>query len=278
MSGNAALRRCRSFNLLSTGPIDYLKAWSYQKALVESCNEVRKASLLTAGGGNNTTTTDALLFVSHPPVYTLGRGADTSNIRFEIGGKDQPSVYKIERGGDVTFHGPGQLVIYPILDLNHHKRDLHWYVRTLEQSVIDVLRDCYGIEGSRDAINSGVFVNKQKICAVGMTASRWITMHGLALNVHSDLSYFQRIVPCGINAEGYGVCRLQDLVGSMMSSSVSVEKVAEQMAERLAQNFQLDLVEQEKPLETLEALVKNYPDIASSFPVKQGGSDSSSNS
>jgi len=148
-----------------------------------------------------------ILLVEHSPVYTMGKHADEHNILFNRNAleKDNIYVYKTNRGGDVTFHGPGQLVAYPIIDLQQHKLGVKQYVGLLEQAVIDTIAD-YGITGIRDEGATGVWVSDnngpRKICAIGVAVSRSITMHGLALNVNTDLSYFDRINPCGFTDRG----------------------------------------------------------------------------
>lgn len=137
---------------------------------------------------------DTLLFVEHPHVYTLGRGGKAANV---LAPKDVP-VYRASRGGDVTYHGPGQLVVYPIIDLRSKlRKDVHRYVRNLEQSAILTLGD-FGIAGTRRPPYTGIWIDDRKIAAIGVAVRRCVTYHGLALNVNSDLSYFQRIVPCGL--------------------------------------------------------------------------------
>ena len=139
-------------------------------------------------------TGDTLLFVEHPHVYTLGRGGKEANV---VAPKDVP-VYRTSRGGDVTYHGPGQLVVYPIIDLRSKlRKDVHRYVRNLEQSTILTLAD-FGIVGTRRPPYTGIWIGDRKIGAIGVAVRRCITFHGLALNVNTDLSYFQRIVPCGL--------------------------------------------------------------------------------
>jgi lipoyl(octanoyl) transferase len=150
---------------------------------------------------------DTLILVEHPHVYTFGRGADMANFLLtdeklhEVGAEK----FEIERGGDVTYHGPGQLVGYPILNLAHFKEDLGWYLRALEDTIIHVL-GTYDISGFRIPGRTGVWTGKagheEKICAIGVHASRWCTMHGFAFNVNTDLSYFEHIVPCGIADRG----------------------------------------------------------------------------
>ena len=137
---------------------------------------------------------DTLLFVEHPHVYTLGRGGKAANL---LAPKDVP-VYRTSRGGDVTYHGPGQLVVYPIIDLRSKlRKDVHRYVRNLEQSAILTLAD-FGIAAVRSPPYTGIWIDDRKIAAIGVAVRRCVTYHGLALNVNSDLSYFQRIVPCGL--------------------------------------------------------------------------------
>jgi lipoyl(octanoyl) transferase len=146
---------------------------------------------------------DTLILCEHPPVYTLGRVTDTTNILFSDAELERIGAekFEIERGGDVTYHGPGQLVGYPLLNLTHFKEDLGWYLRSLEETVIRVLGS-YDITAFRVDGRTGVWVHGQsgdeKICAIGVKASRWCTMHGFAFNINTDLSYFQYIVPCGI--------------------------------------------------------------------------------
>jgi len=147
---------------------------------------------------------DTLILCEHTPVYTLGRVTDTTNILFsdEVLDRIGAEKFEIERGGDVTYHGPGQLVGYPLLNLTHFKEDLGWYLRSLEETVIRVLAS-YDITAFRVEGRTGVWVGGQsgdeKICAIGIKASRWCTMHGFAFNINTDLAYFEHIVPCGIS-------------------------------------------------------------------------------
>ncbi len=136
---------------------------------------------------------DVLLLLEHPPVVTLGRRAKAGHVLRP----DGVAVIEVERGGDVTFHGPGQLVGYPIFDLSLHRRDLHWYLRTLEQALIGALAEL-GIPATRDARFTGVWTSGRKIASIGVHVKQWVTWHGFALNVTTDLSQFERIVPCGI--------------------------------------------------------------------------------
>lgn len=142
---------------------------------------------------------DLLLLVEHPPVITLGRGAQPQHLPTPLAALDARGieVHDIERGGDVTFHGPGQLVGYPIFDLSGHRRDLHWFLRQIEEALITAIAD-FGISGERVAGYTGVWTSGRKIASIGIHVRQWVTWHGFALNVTTDLSYFDLIVPCGI--------------------------------------------------------------------------------
>lgn len=184
----------------------YKEVWAYQESLLSE-NSAIKASYRNQNEipVQDWPTKNHLLFVEHPPVYTLGKNGNAANVLMttafmEVNGID---YFHINRGGDITFHGPEQLVGYPILDLEKFKTDLGWYLRSLEEVIIQTLAH-YGIAAGRSAGETGVWLdpdNKKlarKICAMGIKCSRWITMHGFAFNVNTDLSYFNNIVPCGI--------------------------------------------------------------------------------
>lgn len=181
----------------------YQEAWDYQESLLKE--NVRVKTEARERGDGVVGTVHRLLFVEHPPVYTLGKSGHMENVLLDDQAMEKKGAmfFKTNRGGDVTFHGPGQLVGYPILDLEKFRTDLGWYLRSLEEVGIQVLAE-YGIEGGRSAgetgiwIESGVKGRERKICAMGVRCSRWITMHGFALNVNTDLSWFGNIVPCGI--------------------------------------------------------------------------------
>mmetsp|Transcript_24930 Transcript_24930/g.53809 ORF Transcript_24930/g.53809 Transcript_24930/m.53809 type:complete len:234 (+) Transcript_24930:40-741(+) len=152
---------------------------------------------------------DVLILMEHRPVYTLGRHADPSNVLFDT--EDEAcTLHRVERGGEVTYHGPGQIVGYPIFDLRRHKKDLHWYMRSVEQVIIQVLGR-HGLEGDRKEKYTGVWVGNEKVCAIGLNASKWVTSHGFGLNVTTDLSAFSKIIPCGITEEGTGVASIESL-------------------------------------------------------------------
>jgi lipoyl(octanoyl) transferase len=170
------------------GLLDYGKALEYQRAV---------ARARIAG----TIEEDVLLLVEHPPVVTLGRSAKNQNLLAspELLAARSVELFEVERGGDVTFHGPGQLVGYPIIDLKRHKRDLHWYLRQVEEALIQAIGE-FGIPGERQAGYTGVWTKNRKIASIGVHARDWVTWHGFALNVSTDLGYFDLIVPCGIPA------------------------------------------------------------------------------
>jgi lipoyl(octanoyl) transferase len=167
----------------------YSLAWAQQRSLVEA----RIA---------NPDLPDMLLLLEHPPVYTLGTGSDIKFIKFNLDKTDK-EVYRIERGGEVTYHCPGQLVGYPILNLRYYQQDLHWYLRQLEEVILQTIA-IYGLSGERIAGLTGVWVEGYKIAAIGIKVSRWITYHGFALNVCPDLSGFAEIIPCGITNKPVG--------------------------------------------------------------------------
>ena len=192
----------RSVHFKDLGQIDFKDAWDLQTSIFQTTIDQKK---IKREGRQDVETSNHLIFCEHPHVYTLGNSGDIGNMLISESYLEQAgaSFYKINRGGDITYHGPGQLVCYPIFDLDHFFTDIHKYLRFLEESVILTLKE-FGIKGDRLAEHTGVWINPEdtinarKICAMGVKCSRWVTMHGLALNVFSDLSYFGNIVPCGI--------------------------------------------------------------------------------
>ncbi len=175
----------RSLNYCDLGLIDYQEAWDLQKETFE----FRYKRFFG----------DVLYLLEHPHTYTLGKTAEAEHLisNQEYLEKNKISVYNIDRGGDITYHGPGQIVGYPIIDLNEWKKDTHKYLRALEEVIIRTL-DEYGIKGIRDPKYTGVWIENRKIAAIGIKVSRWITMHGFAFNINTDLSLFNGIIPCGI--------------------------------------------------------------------------------
>ncbi len=183
---------------------DYKATWMYQEALFKEIVEMKIANRRE---GLDAETPNYLLFVTHPHVYTLGKSGDLTNLLLtekQLENKGA-TFYKINRGGDITYHGPGQIVGYPILDLENFFTDIHKYLRFLEEAIILTLAE-YGVVGSRSAGETGVWLGvgtpfARKICALGVRASRWVTMHGFALNVNTDLGFFDNIIPCGIRGK-----------------------------------------------------------------------------
>ncbi|MUP47396.1 lipoyl(octanoyl) transferase LipB [Gramella sp. BOM4] len=183
------------------GVKDYKETWDYQEELFKKTLDLK---IKNRRENQDIPTRNYLLFVEHPHVYTLGKSGDVSNLLIsdeELKARNA-TYYKINRGGDITYHGPGQIVGYPILDLDNFFTDIHKYLRLLEEMVILTLAE-YGLKAERSPGETGVWLDvgtpfARKICAMGVRASRWVTMHGFALNVNADLGYFDNIVPCGI--------------------------------------------------------------------------------
>ena len=200
-------------------------AWRWQRQLVEQYK-----SVMTSGSSD---VSDRLLLLQHPPVYTLGQGADPKFLRFDPSNTAY-EIHRVERGGQVTYHCPGQLVGYPILNLKAYKPDLHWYLRQLEEVLIRTL-DHYGLKAERVPGMTGVWYQGHKLAAIGIKVSRWITMHGFALNVCPDLRGFEKIVPCGLEGQA---------VGSMAQFLPEVEfnAVRQVVIEQFEQVFGLRLI------------------------------------
>jgi lipoate-protein ligase B len=181
---------------------------------------------------------DVLLLLEHPPVVTLGRASKEKHLVASPAFLQSKGVelFEAERGGDVTFHGPGQLVGYPIVDLKRHREDLHWYLRKIEEALIDTLAD-YGISGERNPAYTGVWTRGKKIASIGVHARDWVTWHGFALNVTTDLSYFDLIVPCGID----GVV-MTSIARELGSEETSMHDVQERVTAKFADAFDLTAV------------------------------------
>ena len=180
---------------------------------------------------------DVLLLMEHPPVVTLGRSTKEKHLVAspEFLQTHGVELFEVERGGDVTFHGPGQLVGYPIVDLKRHRQDLHWYLRKIEEALINALAD-YGIPGERNPTFTGVWTRGKKIASIGVHARDWVTWHGFALNVTTDLSFFDLIVPCGIS----GV--VMTSIAREVGSDVSAQDVRDRVAAKFAEAFDLTAV------------------------------------
>ena len=208
----------RKIDILNLGFKPYKEVWDLQKELVEK--------------RRNGQINDTLILVEHEPVYTLGKNADENHILQHS--PQDVKTYHVERGGDVTFHGPGQLVGYPILDLHNYKKSISWYMRSLEQLIIDTLAE-YGITAERKVGLTGVWVGDEKIAALGVRVTRWVTMHGFALNVTPDLIYYSSIIPCGIFE--YGVTSMAKLVTNEITVN-SVKRVLTKMFMNQFQNLE----------------------------------------
>jgi len=220
------------------GLMDYREAWDRQEVLFSEVMAQKSANRLT---GRASPTANYLIFTEHPHVYTLGKSGKPENLLLDEGGLEvnQAAFYRINRGGDITYHGPGQIVGYPILDLDNFFTDIHRYLRTLEEAVIRTLAD-YGLTAGRYPGYTGVWFDAdnaraRKICALGVRASRWVTMHGFAFNVNTDLSYFGHIVPCGI--EDKDVSSMQRELGA----PVDIDAVKSRLKHHIADLFGMEL-------------------------------------
>jgi len=204
MTVSAAPKKNKTVLLQDLGLMDYKEAWDFQESLFQ---EVVKTKMNNRRSQTHQPTQNHLLLVEHPHVYTLGKSGDIDHLLInnkQLADKNA-AFYKINRGGDITYHGPGQMVVYPILDLDNFFTDIHKYLRLLEEAAILTLAD-FGITATRSTGETGVWLDvgtpfARKICALGVKASRWVTMHGLALNIQPDLGYFNHIVPCGIQGK-----------------------------------------------------------------------------
>lgn len=211
--------------LIDLGNKDYKETWDKQEFLFQSILDIKSQNKKT---GETRLTPNYFIFVEHPHVYTLGKSGDMSNLLLnqqQLAAKGA-SFYKINRGGDITYHGPGQVVGYPLLDLDNFFTDIHKYLRFLEEVIILVLAE-YGILGTRSEGETGVWLDvgtpfARKICAMGVRASRWVTMHGFALNVNADLGYFDNIIPCGIRGKAV----------TSMQVELKVEKIDQEEVKR----------------------------------------------
>ena len=203
------------------GIVKYTRVWSQQRSLV--------AERIT-----NPELNDVLILLEHPPVYTLGTGSTLDFLKFDPHAAEF-EVHRIERGGEVTYHCPDQLVGYPIMNLRYYKQDLHWYLRQLEAVVIDTVAN-YGLKAYRIPELTGVWVEGKKVAAIGIKVRRWITMHGFAINVCPDMRGFERIIPCGI---------VDRPVGSLAEfvPSITVDRVRVDVAKAFAEVFQVELIE-----------------------------------
>ncbi|MGB0897400.1 MAG: lipoyl(octanoyl) transferase LipB [Flavobacteriaceae bacterium] len=221
------------------GSKDYKASWEYQEELFKAIVDTKIKNRREDAGLE---TDNYLLFVEHPHVYTLGKSGDISNLLLNEQQLTEKGAtfYKINRGGDITYHGPGQIVGYPILDLENFFTDIHKYLRLLEEAIILTLAE-YGLESERSPGETGVWLGvgtpfARKICAMGVRASRWVTMHGFALNVNADLGYFDNIIPCGIR--GKAVTSMHAELGQ----TISEEEVKTKIKSHFVELFEAELI------------------------------------
>lgn len=231
-------------NFIDWGLIDYQEAWDQQEAILKQKVDTKLAERELPIEAKSLLSNE-LIFCQHPHVYTLGKSGSLDNLLLneEDLHKAEATFYKINRGGDITYHGPGQLVAYPILDLEQFFTDIHKYLRFLEEAVINTIAH-YGIKGGRYEGYTGVWIDAdkdsaRKICAMGVRCSRWITMHGLALNVNTNLAYFKNIVPCGIDDKD--VTSIAKEVGL----DVDFNEVSNILKSEIAKQFEMMIIEKE---------------------------------
>ena len=247
----------KSVFLEDLGYKDYKDTWDYQEVLFK---EILDTKIKNRRQELNLPTNNHFLFVEHPHVYTLGKSGDLDNLllneqQLEAKGA---TFYKINRGGDITYHGPGQIVGYPILDLDNFFTDIHKYLRFLEEMIILTLAE-YGLKTERSSGETGVWLDvgtpfARKICAMGVRASRWVTMHGFALNVNADLGYFDNIIPCGIR--GKAVTSLNVELGV---DKVNEQEVKEKLLNHFETLFEATFVKSKKDL---KKMLKEIPKIS----------------
>jgi lipoyl(octanoyl) transferase len=229
----------KSIIFQNLGLIDYQSAWDYQEKLHAEIVAI-KLENRNLSSDNQVHTPNYVLFCEHPHVYTLGKSGKPEHLLLDDEGLENydAKYYKINRGGDITYHGKGQLVGYPILDLENFFTDIHKYMRFMEEAVIRTCAD-FGIEAGRIQGLTGVWVdyieqkNPRKICAMGVKASRWVTMHGFALNVNTDLSYFKHIVPCGIDDKAVTSMELE------LGKTLNFQEVSDRMLKNLEDIFEM---------------------------------------
>lgn len=228
----------KQIQLNDLGNRDYKDTWDYQEELFKQIVDIK---IQNRKFNSHLPTPNFLLFVEHPHVYTLGKSGDISNLllsekQLEAKGA---TFYKINRGGDITYHGPGQIVGYPIVDLENFFTDIHKYLRLLEEVIILTLSE-YNIIGTRSKGETGVWLDvgtpfARKICAMGVRASRWVTMHGFALNVNANLGYFDNIIPCGI--KGKAVTSMHVELGRNIDEEEVKEKIVKHFSTLFEANF-----------------------------------------
>lgn len=230
----------RTVDLYDLGRMSYSKAWALQKETQKK--RVDQKKITKESGIKNDDIHDQFFFTEHPHVFTIGKSGNSGNLLKKISELSEIEAEYIEtdRGGDITYHGPGQIVGYPIIDLEEYFTDIHRYLRYLEETIIQTCLE-FDIHADRIKGLTGVWVNDEKICAMGLRCSRWVTMHGFALNVNTDLSYFEHIIPCGI--EGKNVTSLEKLIGE----KIDPEKVKNIITEKFSEIFEVDVLRHDEP-------------------------------
>ncbi len=230
----------KTIKIIDLGHKSYSESLEVQENYFNGTISLKRSNRKT---DNPQPTHNYLLWVEHPPVFTLGKSGKMEHLLLDKEALAEKGIefYQTNRGGDITFHGPGQLVVYPIFDLDNFFTDIHKYLRFLEEAVIETLKE-YGLNGSRSQGETGVWLEvgtpfARKICAMGVRASRWVTMHGLAFNINTDLSCFDHIVPCGI--QGKGVTSLSKELGR----EIGLEEVKEKLKTHLGRLFDADWTE-----------------------------------
>jgi lipoyl(octanoyl) transferase len=235
--------RNKSVQVIDLGEDDYQRVWDYQEEVFKKTVDLKIANRKVENASEQSITQNYLIFCEHPHVYTLGKSGALENLLLDEQGlkEHSASFYKINRGGDITYHGPGQLVVYPILDLENFFTDIHLYLRNLEEAIILTLAD-FGILAGRIEGLTGVWVDfeegaedPRKICAMGVKSSRWVTMHGLALNVNTDLSYFGHIIPCGIDDKAV------TSMNKELGENVDISEVQRILTRHITQVFEMEI-------------------------------------
>ena len=228
----------KQVQFIDWGLLDYQEAWDKQEEIFAKTLAIKSDNRINS---TSASTPNYLIFTEHPHVYTLGKSGHMEYLLLDEEGlkEKEATFYKINRGGDITYHGPGQIVGYPILDLDNFFTDIHLYLRTLEEAIILTLAD-YGIEAGRYPGYTGVWLDPdnekaRKICAMGVRASRWVTMHGFAFNVNADLNYFGNIVPCGIDDKD--VTSMERELGRKLD----MEEVKSKLKQHIATLFAMEL-------------------------------------
>jgi len=226
---------------IDLGLIDYQRAWDYQTELFNKILAV-KSENRDIPNNEQPATNNYLLFCEHPHVFTIGKSGDEKNLVIPLENLSSigASYHQINRGGDITYHGPGQVVVYPVIDLENFFTDIHQYMRTLEESVILTLKE-FNVDAGRIKGLTGVWLDwneekkARKICALGVKTSRWVTMHGLAMNVNTNLSYFNHIVPCGIQDKAVTSLKKE------LNSDLDMKNVKEILKQKISSLFEMQL-------------------------------------